>query len=210
MLLLLSTIAFAIQGQSGSWLPGAAPINMGNGRIGPDFEFAKSNIDSFSIRGIIGVQPKIALNMNFQTQEQFSYFHLGSRYLFLSRSNFRIAAFEQFQFKKDRFLSLSGLAIEIPITHIRLDASVTLLTLSNEGSNWNALLPPQSMLNTEFGFATNIAPRQELRLGDRIENGSHTPVLSYRWIGSWWFLSPSISFSNFDHLAVQLNTSLRF
>ena len=66
------------------------------------------------------------------------------------------------------------------------------------------------MRYAEFGIATNIAPRQEIRFGDRMENGRHTPIMSYRWIGSWWFLSPTVAVPNLEHFELTVNTSLRF
>ena len=190
-------------------MPGATPIPMGNGRVGPDFSIARSEIDSYAIRAIVGVQPRAALNFHLKAQQQFSHLHFGGRFLILTSSKFHLAAFDQLQIQPNDFKNHMGVAMEIPITHVRLDASVSLLTLS-QSSDWTVYVPPKAMRNTEIGIATNIAPRQEIRFGDRIDNGQHTPVFSYRWIGSWWFLSPTVALPNLDHLELTVNTSLRF
>ena len=208
-LLLWVSWVWAIPGQSGTWLPGASPIPMGNGRVGPDFSIANSVIDAYAIRAIVGVQPKAALNLHLEAQQEFSHLHLGGRYLLLSKKTLYLAAFDQLQVDGSDFMNHAGLAIELPITHVRIDCSLSLLTLSQQ-DNWTVYVPPKAMRDAEFGIATNIAPRQEIRFGDQLNNGRHTPTLSYRWIGSWWFLSPTISAPNLDHIALTVNTSLRF
>jgi hypothetical protein len=158
---------------------------------------------------VVGVQPRIAVNLHLQSQNEFTHFHLGGRYLILTNSKLHLGAFEQIQIHSDEFINHSGLTVEIPVTHVRVDSSVSLLTL-HQKEDWSVYVPPKAMRNAEIGISTNIAPRQELRFGDRIENGKHTPLFSYRWIGSWWFLSPTLALPNLDHLELTVNTSLRF
>ena len=182
---------------------------MGNGRVGPDFSIAQSEIDSYAIRAIVGVQPKAALNLHLKAQQDFSHLHLGGRYLILSNKTLHLAAFNQLQVESQNFMNHAGLAVEIPITHVRIDTSLSLLSLSQR-EDWTVYVPPKAMRYAEFGIATNIAPRQEIRFGDRMENGRHTPIMSYRWIGSWWFLSPTVAVPNLEHFELTVNTSLRF
>ena len=47
-------------------------------------------------------------------------------------------------------------------------------------------------------------------IGQPNGGGQHTPNFSYRWIGSWWFVSPTVSLPNLDHIELTVNTSLRF
>lgn len=211
ILLSIASIAtsMAAPGQSNDWLPGASPIVMGSGRVGPDFSVANSEVDSYAIRGVVGVQPKIALNLHLKAQREFTHLHLGGRYLILSSNKIHLGAFEQVQIRTNEFISHSGVTMEIPITHVRIDSSVSLLTL-HQDHNWNVYVPPKAMRNAEIGISTNIAPRQELRFGNKIEDGKHTPLFSYRWIGSWWFLSPTLALPNLDRLELTVNTSLRF
>ena len=206
---LCMTWAWAVPGQTGVWLPGASPISMGNGRVGPDFGIANSEVDSYAVRAIVGIQPKAAINLHLKAKQDISHFHLGGRYLILMNNALNLAAFNQVQVDSQNFMNHSGLAIDIPITHIRIDSAVSLLTISQQ-ADWTVFVPPKAMRHAEFGIAANIAPRQEIRFGNRMERGQHTPNFSYRWIGSWWFVSPTVSLPNLDHIELTVNTSLRF
>ena len=209
LILLCMTWAWAVPGQTGVWLPGASPISMGNGRVGSDFSIANSEVESYAVRAVAGIQPRVAINLHLKTQDRFSHFHLGGRYLILTNSTLHLATFNQMQMDQQNFMNHTGLAVDIPITHIRIDTSLSLLTISQQ-ADWRVFVPPKAMRFAEFGIASNIAPRQEIRFGNRIEAGQHTPNASYRWIGSWWFLSPTIAIPKLEYIELMVNASLRF
>lgn len=209
-LLTISTLALALEGQPGLWLPGSTRLGQADGRFGAGVVWAESGGESVMIKGIVGATSRLAFNAEGFIGGAPGYPDVGAgvRYRVIEESHASVAPYLQVDFHDQATNSYAGVAGAFAGDHITFDGSLTLLGASMNGGEGRLIGPPAALRWLEAGLTWHPAQRQELRLG-AISRDVFQMALSYRWLGSWWYVEPDLLYWPGD-LDARLHAGVRF
>lgn len=206
----LSSAALALEGQPGLWLPGSTRLGQADGRFGAGVVWAEGGGESVMLKGIVGASSRVAFNAEGFLGGAPGYpdVGLGVRVRVIEESNASLAPYLQVDFHDSATHSYAGLAGAIAADTFTFDASLTLLGAQTDNGRGSLVGPPDALRWLEAGLTWHPAPSQELRLG-AISRDRFQMALSYRWLGSWWYVEPDLQYWPHD-LDARLHAGVRF
>lgn len=198
-LLMLTSTAAALEGQTGQWLPSASRLQPRQGWLSAgaawDWSGPGGSGDGLLVRGVVGLGHRTALNAegHINLGDPIADLGLGFRTIVLSSDGFRLAPFGHVTFMGDESLGRLGLAGHLTGAKLDVDAALSLvqITLNQGDDRGEFLLPPSAMTSFDLGVSLAPAANQELRIG-ALGREQFWLTLGYRWLGDAWLVQADL------------------
>lgn len=193
-LLFTCSLASAFEGQPGLWLPGSTSLPARQGRFGAGVVWGEGSGESVLIKGIIAPVNRLALSAEGVVGsggDPLPDLGVGLRYSVLDKEGFTLAPFNQLEITGRALTDYLGLAGGWAGTQVALDASLSLFAAESQGERGTFVLPPEALRWLEGGVTFYPARQQELRVG-ALSRDVFQLTLTYRWMGRWWYVEPSL------------------
>jgi len=174
LLLLSSSLVYALDGQSSLYLPSAEQLMGQYGRLTGGLMIDQNKTPVPFLNASIAL-PKGICDASYTHPVQAA---ISYRYPIAIKSIWSSAPFVQVQLEQQPSATI-GLSNQLHIATIKTDLAVALASY-----NGSFEFPPETLKNIEFGIAFPPAPRQEIRIGyANISN--HELNLRYQRAGQW-------------------------